>query len=212
MLKPDLIGHKFNRLTVIAEAGRRKHGHVIWLCRCECGNETRVTTSDLRFGTTVSCGCYRDSIRGDAWRTHGLRQTPVGGLWNNIIRRCYNPKDNHYKDYGGRGICMCESMRVSPLCILTTIGQRPEGMQIDRIDVNGNYSCGQCAECVSKNWPLNIRWVTPTQQARNKRNNRMITISGETKCVAEWAEKLGIKYGTLHQRLKRGRWKPEYIK
>lgn len=209
MLKPDLVGHKFNRLTVIAEAGRRKHGHVLWLCRCECGKETKLSTSDLNWGGTVSCGCYNRSIAGSNFFRHGLRQTPLGNVFNGMISRCYKKTNRMYPRYGGRGICVCEGLRSSPVGLLVLVGQPVKGQMLDRKNNDGNYSCGQCAECQSKGWTMNLRWATRTEQNRNKCSNCLVTVGGQTKCMAEWSEILGVPYKKLYYEWERGRWPKE---
>ena len=109
-----------------------------------------------------------------------------------MIRRCSNPKDRAYPDYGGRGIKVCPQWGSSFEAFLMDIGPIPDGLTIDRIDVNGNYEPGNC------------RLATITVQARNKRNNVLITYNGVTRCLPEWAERLGIEYSTARARHRRG--------
>jgi hypothetical protein len=115
--------------------------------------------------------------------------------WRNMRSRCENPNVPAYKNYGGRGITVCERWQDFP-SFLADMGERPEGMTIERINNDGNYE------------PDNCRWATRRQQGRNTRANQLVTLDGETKCLTEWAEERGIKMPTLWARLRLG-WTPE---
>ena len=109
-------------------------------------------------------------------------QPRLYSIWQTMKGRCNNPNRTKYKDYGGRGIKVCETWDKSAAAFVDwalSNGYR-DGLQIDRIDVNGGYN------------PDNCRWVTPKQNARNRRNNRRIVIDGVSKCVSEWCEGAGI--------------------
>jgi len=115
--------------------------------------------------------------------------------------RC-NSVNSQY--HGGRGIKVCERWRAFEN-FLTDMGQKPfSEASIDRIDNDGNYSCGHCEECLRNGWPANCRWATDKEQQRNTRQNRMLTYNGKTMCLAEWGELLGIEYNILWARLNRG--------
>jgi len=130
-------------------------------------------------------------------RTHGASQTPEYMVWKNMKGRCNNPKNSVYKHYGKRGITVCARWLTSFENFIIDMGARPSALhQLDRIDVNGSYS------------PENCRWAAPTQNARNKRNNRLISYNGETLPLSAWAERTGIAYNTLRMRLEAG-WEPE---
>lgn len=116
-------------------------------------------------------------------------------VWAQIVSRCTNPKHQYYSDYGGRGIQVCERWREFEN-FYADLWPRPEGMTLDRINNNGHYE------------PGNVRWATRKEQARNRRSSRMLEINGEVCTVAEWAERSGLKYSTLNERIKRG-WSPE---
>lgn len=113
-----------------------------------------------------------------------------------MIRRCSNPADRSFANYGGRGIFVCERWLECPQNFIADMGPRPLGGSLDRLDNDGPYS------------PENCRWATGTQQARNASFNRNITIHGVTKPLIEWAELSGVKRTTLRQRLRYG-WSPE---
>lgn len=127
-------------------------------------------------------------------KTHGLRYTRIYNIWNQMIQRCTNPKLKHYERYGGRGIKVCEEWMssIESFKDWAVSNGYKDCLTIDRIDVNGNYE------------PANCKWSTNVEQQRNKRTNRFITIKGETKTVAEWAEISGIPYKTLQRRIDNG--------
>lgn len=137
---------------------------------------------------------------------HGLRKTRLYERWHHMLMRCYNQNDKRFARYGQRGISVCEFFRASPANLLLVIGNFPTPKHtLGRINNDGNYSCGACAECLQRAWPLNVGWETQKQQQRNRSNNRLLTFGAETKTMAEWAERAGIPYLTFFKRLKRGR-------
>ena len=122
---------------------------------------------------------------------HGMSKTSTYKSWEAMIQRCSNASLKSYKNYGGRGISVCYEWTKFEK-FYADMGIKPNGCSIDRIDVNGNYD------------QLNCRWSTMKQQNRNRRNNRLIEFNGETMCVNEWAESLGINKRTLLNRLTNG--------
>ena len=122
---------------------------------------------------------------------HGMSKTSTYKSWEAMIQRCSNASLKSYKNYGGRGISVCYEWTKFEK-FYADMGIKPNGCSIDRIDVNGNYD------------KLNCRWSTMKQQNRNRRNNRLIEFNGETMCVNEWAESLGINKRTLLNRLTNG--------
>jgi hypothetical protein len=137
----------------------------------------------------------REAVRrtGKNNRTHGLSHCLAYESWSQMKQRCYNPKDPSFSDYGGRGIRVCERWRNSFENFLKDMGPRPStGYSIDRFpNTNGNYE------------PDNCRWAIPKQQNRNRRTNVMLTFRGETMCISEWAERIGLPRKTLEKRLNR---------
>lgn len=135
---------------------------------------------------------------------HGMTGTPTGRSWAGMMQRCYCRTFRFFDRYGGRGIKVCEFLRSTPVNLVMLIGLRPPAQSIDRADNNGHYSCGQCAECLQNNWPLNVKWSNASEQNRNKRDNRLVTVDGVTRCVTEWSEVLKIPRQVLFARLWRG--------
>lgn len=126
---------------------------------------------------------------------HGMTGTFTFKTWDSMRQRCRNPDNKDFANYGGRGISVCDRWNEFQT-FLADMGERPSGMTLDRIDVNGNYE------------PSNCRWATPKAQSRNKRNNVVVEFDGQQMTVAEWAEKTGIERKTLEYRIRAG-WRPE---
>lgn len=191
-------GRKFNRLTIIELYSSIK-GIQKYRCKCDCGTERIVEKHSLLKGNTQSCGCLRmerllaKNIKHGHALSGGLR-TSEYMCYHKIKFRCYNKTDKDYKHYGGRGIVMCERWLQSFENFLADIGAKPTSKHsIDRIDVNGNYE------------PNNCRWATQKEQTRNKRNNVLLTLNGEEKCMAEWAEYFNISFFKLRNHIKQGK-------
>jgi hypothetical protein len=132
-----------------------------------------------------------------ARRTHGMSRTPIYESWHQMKKRCMNPKDIAYHNYGGRGITVCERWLAFENFYADMGASFVEGLEIERLDVNGNYE------------PSNCTWETSKQQARNRRTNHLVTAFGETKPIIVWAEEYGIKKSTLLKRLVKYKWSPE---
>jgi hypothetical protein len=176
--------------------GFSKEHKSLWLCKCNCGNETVVAGATLKRGNTKSCGCLQIefiSNLGKKGKSHGMSHGHlVYYTWTRIKDRCYNKRGKDYEHYGGRGVRVCKRWLTFEN-FYKDMGDIPScGHSIDRVDNNGDYR------------PENCRWATIKEQANNKRNNRVITYRGEKKTIAQWSEKLGVKYGTLFSRLNRG--------
>jgi len=193
----DLIGKKFSRLTVLKRMDNNKHRQSTWLCRCDCGKETIIIGRNLKNGNTQSCGCFHKERASIANITHGHRKNCITSniytVWESMIKRCTNPKNKSYHNYGGRGIKVCKRW-LKFENFLEDMGEVPEGYQIDRIDNNGNYCKSNC------------RWTTKKEQARNKRNNRLLICGGKTQCLAAWVEEYNINYDTLWYRIYKLGW------
>jgi hypothetical protein len=191
----DLTGHRYGRLLVIGPKSI-VNKHAMWMCRCDCGTEKPVALSALRQGLTVSCGCHRDEVTVARSTTHGLTKVPEYRVWTLMRQRCENPKFPAYRDYGGRGISVCERWQEFEN-FYADMGSRPTpDHEIDRIDNDGPYA------------PVNCRWTTRTEQCNNKRNNRRLTHDGRTMTAAEWSRELGISQNLIANRLHKG-WSVE---
>lgn len=191
----DMLGLRVGRLTVIERAPNyRTIGGALtaqWLCRCECGAAVTVRGSLLRKARTKSCGCLKREMWAAQRTVHGesKRNTVEYRAWKAMRSRCSNPNLREWPLYGGAGITVCQQWGDFAV-FLTDMGRRPKGKtSVDRIDRTRGYEPGNC------------RWATQVEQMRNTRSNRMISWNGETLSLAEWAERTGINYHTLHTRL-----------
>lgn len=174
MSKPlQIKGRRFEHLKVLRFHGLSDNRKSRWVCRCTCGKNTVAIGSDLVSGRQTSCGCKRAQKCGERAKkdnvVHGLSHTLFSRTWKGMVQRCYNSKCKDYKNYGARGIGMCNRIRSSPASIKRILGNRPKSHTVDRINNDGQYSCGKCAHCRDEGWPMNIRWATALQQNQNRR-------------------------------------------
>jgi len=169
------------------------------LCKCDCGLYLIVEKYNLSSNNTTQCNSCAMFTRGN--KTHGhsnpLKKNTLEYkthmAWIAMNSRCNNPKNKRYDIYGGRGIRVCERWGSSYENFLEDMGLLPDsGLQIDRIDNDGNYEKTNC------------RWATTIQQANNKSSNRNITAFGKTQTLQEWSRETGIKRETIAMRLNRG--------
>ena len=185
----QMIGQKFGRLTVLEELPERnKHGLIVYKCLCDCGNYKNVRGTHLRSGAVKSCGCLIYKIK------HGKIKTRLYKIWQGIKTRCYNENDKSYKNYGGRGIIMCEEWLNDFMNFYNWSMKNgyKDNLTIDRIDVNGNYE------------PSNCRWVTNQEQHNNTRRNVYLTYHGKTQNIMQWCNELNLNYHTIRMRHNKG--------
>ncbi len=199
--KIDMTGRRCGMLTVVSCAGMDKRHQVRWYCRCDCGGETTVRGAVLRNGHTRSCGCLlaTTTIQRNivTKRTHGKSDSPEHRAWSSMKRRCYGNSDKGYKNYGARGITVCDRWLESFDNFYADMGPRPSDKHsIDRIDTNGRYDASNC------------RWATDLTQMRNRTNTLNFTFGEVTKTLAEWAEEAGMNYYTVWARIFTFGWDP----
>jgi hypothetical protein len=190
----DISGCIFGRLTAISRQYQGEDGAWYWLCKCECGNEIICNLGRLNSGNTKSCGCLKRDTTSSLMRKHGMTKTKLGVVFKGIKQRCSNPKHIGYKNYGGRGIYVCEEWLNNSSLFFEWAAESgyEEGLVIDRIDNDGPYS------------PENCRWVTPAKNSYNKRDTLFLTFNGRTLAVSEWAEELNINSKTIASRIRAG--------
>lgn len=195
----DLTGQRFGRLTVIKRV-ENNGKKVMWLCRCDCGNETTVFSGYLRNGDTKSCGCLsKDKLIERRFKHGESRKTRLYRIWIGIRKRTSGKANEKRtkKWYTDKNIKMCEEWSdFRNFRDWANTNGYDESLTIDRIDGNKGYS------------PENCRWVDWKTQTRNKSNNINITRNGETKCLKDWCTELGLKYRSICKRISRG-WDKE---
>lgn len=199
----DLSDQCFGKLLVKKRAAsyRRPCGQSVikWICVCDCGNRTIVAGAKLRGGNTASCGCLQKENRlkiklratTHGHSSNGIR-TKEYRAWSQAKSRCYRLKDRGYKNYGARGINMCEKWKKSFEAFIKDMGPCPPGRSLERIDVNGNYE------------PTNCRWATTLEQHNNRRDNQYVEIAGERLTVAQASRRMGVPAHRIYSRITKG--------
>jgi hypothetical protein len=189
-------GERFARLVLTEELDNRR-----WLCKCDCGKSCVVRAATLRSGSTRSCGCLQRERASEANLKHGHavggRLTKTYVAWANMLQRCCNVSHERYKDYGGRGVEVCERWRTFNN-FLADMGPCPrKGLTIERTNNNGNYEPGNCV------------WDTYKAQGNNTRHNRLIEYQQITMTLAQWAERVELRPDTIRMRLDQLGWSVE---
>jgi hypothetical protein len=199
----DLTGKRFGRLECLIDVGRDKGGGVLWECQCDCGKKTVIRSGGLVHGHTKSCGCLQRYMTKKSHTIHSLCRDENGNrpklyhVWDGMKQRCQNPNSTFYKDYGGRGIKVCEEWNsYIPFHNWAMANGYEEGLTIERKYVNGDYE------------PSNCIWIPRSEQSRNRRNNHYLTYKGISKTITEWGSELGINPSVLGTRIRRG-WSVE---
>lgn len=196
----DITGQKFGRLTAVRSLRSSPRGK-IWLFRCDCGIEIERGYAQVTCGITSSCGC----LRRETITKHGFQlgvannkrlkspQTQVYTAYHAMLQRCYNPKSTNFKNWGGRGISVCDLWRESFVDFVLHIGLPPTPKHtVGRIENSGNYE------------PGNVRWETRRDQLRNTRRTKFATIEGRTQCLTAWAAECGLSLSGMRSRFDRG--------
>jgi hypothetical protein len=155
----DLTGKRFDHIVAQWPSARALNGGTWWLCICDCGAVKSIRAEHLRSSRTKSCGC----LKTERWRQfatkHGLHRTAEYTAWQNMRARCLNENHKRFRDWGGRGISICERWN-DPVKFIADMGARPSPEHsVDRINNDGNYEPGNC------------RWATAMEQARNRGRN-----------------------------------------
>lgn len=193
MKKLNILGQRYGRLIAIAPAppnGRR----TIWKFLCDCGTEKLLNLDPVRDGRTASCGCLQREDIAARSITHGhstgRKISRELKSYTHAKSRCFNPNDEKFPQYGGRGITMCSEWVNDAAKFISDMGPCPPGLTIDRINPNGNYEPGNC------------RWATSHQQARTRTDNVLVEYQGATMVLKDYAALVGVNYKSLHARLK----------
>ncbi len=193
------VGEEFERWTVKETPyNNGPYTRAMAVCECKCGTIRPVQLGNLVSGASLSCGCLNREVNA-AKATHGAsrvgKRERLYSTWAHMVQRCTDKNDIGFKHYGGRGITVCAEWReYVPFMEWARANGYKEDLTIERIDFNGNYC------------PENCTWIPRTRQSKNRRDTRMLTAFGETKCIADWAEDPRCKIGryALINRVVRG--------
>lgn len=198
-------GDVFGRLTLTGLTYTKKiYNHWVRFVEavCVCGEVRDYAFNKLASGETQSCGCLRKDVSRKRMTTHGLTKHPLYDVYNAIIKRCYEPNNIAYKNYGGRGIEVWKDWKDDFVCFYEWAIENgyKEGLSLDREDNDGNYA------------PYNCRWTTTEVQSRNRRSNRMFTAFGETKCLFDWGKdsRCKVTVWALRARMDKEAWKDRF--
>lgn len=194
------IGDKYGQLTIIERAENDNRNQTRVVCKCDCGKVVTVRIIHLKSGMTKSCGCYlRERVKQSSTK-HGQSNSRLYSVWNGMKDRCYNINNRQYKNYGGRGIKICEEWQDFEPFYKWAIsyGYNPEAVKgkctIDRINNDGNYE------------PSNCRWVGMDIQQKNKRptSKGMFEMDGVVKSLKDWCKLYGTSPSVVYGRTQRG--------
>ena len=195
----DYTGERFGYQTVIGPAWKQNSlGDWLWTVQCDCGTIHDIVANDLKKGTK-SCGCMTKKLIGDSNKKHGMSHHPAYAVWHSMKQRCTEKTHYAWKNYGGRGIKVCDRWLNSFENFWEDMGPTyKEGLSIDRIDVNGDYS------------PENCRWTDWVTQSNNKRGNRFINTPKGRMTVKQASREFGIGNTTILYRIEHG-WPEELL-
>jgi hypothetical protein len=189
-----LEGLRSGRLTIKKRVGRSDDGYDwLWLSVCDCGRKKKIRGRSLtKSNPTLSCGCLQKEQASDANRTHGGSGSPEYKVWSGMRTRCTNPKQASFKDYGKRGINVCERWKDFSK-FLEDMGLRPTPKHtIERVDNDKGYG------------PDNCKWLPKKDQGKNKTTTQWVTYRKERRTLAEWCDLLDLPLTTIRMRLWRG--------
>lgn len=200
------IGQKFNRLTVIDS--HVDSGKTYWVCECDCGNFVTKLAKNVKFGHVISCGCKSRETKGSA-----VTKERLYGIWQGMKCRCYYDKVETYKNYGGRGIKVCDEWKNSYPNFRDwaynngwteeILENHQDSLSIERINVNGNYCPENCCFIPLNRQCLNKRPYSERNKIKTKKDRNMVTIGGETKSEREWQKFYGVSNAMLDYRVKK---------
>lgn len=197
----DIINKRFGRLLVLSCEGKYRDKDYLYKCQCDCGNIKLIARRSLISSNTKSCGCIKiEKLRQN--KKHGLRKHPLYKIWYAMKDRCHNKNCIAYKNYGGRGIKVCDEWKNDFKKFYDWANENgyKRNLSIDRINNNGNYE------------PNNCRWATSEEQGNNKRNNIFIKDENEKICIRKYCRKYNINYGYFWKFLRSGHSLQDTIK
>jgi hypothetical protein len=195
----EYVGRKFGRLTILKEGEPVKYDKTIMrkvLCKCDCGTEKEIDFNSIKGGKSTSCGCFNREHAKKIHTKHGMAMLETGVrhpdycIWMKIKSRCLNPNDKSYKNYGGRGIQVCDRWKESFELFIKDMGWRPnKNYSIERINYDGNYC------------PENCKWIHKSEQTKNTRRVKLIEYNGSLYCLSDLCRLLKLSYSTMRHRV-----------
>lgn len=181
----DISGMKFGKARVLYRASNDKYGNAMWSCMCDCGTRFITLGHHLRSGKTKSCGCLQKESAKALKYKHGYSYTRIYGIWSGMIERCGNPNHTSYKNYGGKGVFVCDEWKDAESFIAWALSNGyKDGLSIDRRETDKGYS------------PENCRFVTRIDQNRNTSRNRFVSFNSSFLTTAQVSEMVGISRAT----------------
>lgn len=191
----DITGAKYGMLTVICRAENAPKGIARWKCRCDCGNIVIVRGGNLKNGSVKSCGCLK-GISNKSRSIHGMSNTRLYQSWVNMKRRCYCDTHFAFKNYGARGIKVCDKWKNSfeSFAEWSLSNGYSDDLTIERIDNDGDYE------------PTNCKWISLGEQADNRRSCWKITYRNETHNLSEWCKIFKKDYALVYNRIYKNKW------
>jgi hypothetical protein len=200
--REDITGKKFGHLTTIKYIKNNKHGRAIWLFECDCENKTKkeLAIADIKYAGTQSCGCLHKKRAKECNTKHGLSNNRIYDIWLHMKQRCYDKNYPKYKDWGGRGIKICnewlEEDGFKRFYEWSIKNGYQDNLTINRKNNDKDYTQTNC------------NWATRIEQANNRRNNHKIFYKGKMQTLAQWEKEYGLREKLLYERLSYG-WSTE---
>lgn len=197
----DLTGQKFGRWNVLEKTDRKSVSVSYWKCVCECGTVREVLANQLKSGRSKSCGCYSREEKSARFTemnkktkvTHGYYGTRLYSIWSSMKARCETKTNGSYKNYGAKGIKVCEPWRDFSIFKDWALSNGYEdSLTIERMDIKGNYE------------PSNCKWVTMKEQQNNRSNTTFVMYNNESKPISAWCDELGLDYELISGRYRNG--------
>jgi hypothetical protein len=195
----DLTGQRFNRLLVKGYIGKNEKNKALWLCMCECEKYKIVDTASLKNGHVKSCGCLKNELAKESIKKcihikHGKSRSRIYRIYQGMKERCYNTNNKRYKNYGERGIIICEEWLNNENGFINFYNWAmangyTDDLTIDRINVDGNYEASNC------------RWITNKEQQSNKTYHHLLEYNGKIQNIAKWSEETGLPYDVIWRRI-----------
>lgn len=196
----DLTGMRFGMLSVNGRSGSNSKNEALWTCVCDCGKTAIASGSAMRPGAKQSCGCKKKAVASAIGKKNvvhghtraGVPNSPTYKTWCSMLYRCNVETCSAYVYYGAKGTTVCDRW-LKFTAFLEDMGERPEGMTIDRKDNAKGY------------FKENCKWSTCIEQQNNRTSNVPITAFGKTQTISQWSRETGLHKSTIRRRFHAGK-------